>query len=138
MFKVLKDSDLRNRAAYTIILIFFIIIAFLYKSTAWKLFSVGLIISALAYLVFSFLVSKKLASISNAPDFECIKKRLVTWEKIISFVPITIILYVGAIYSLVYPGAFLPGYISVILLVLPAGCILSEYISKLEAGKKDN
>ncbi len=99
-------------AMYFVLVAFFAVIAITFEQLPWKLFSVGIVFCALIAIPIRILVLKKLSS-------DVSLRKLKFWDDVISVVPMGVVFYSGAIYSLINPGTFLAFHTCVILLVMP-------------------
>lgn len=95
--------------SYFIILVAFSLVAITYDNLNWKVLSVALVLCAVIGLIFKMIIKSK---IKNNPRVEEI-------DKLVGIIPIGIVFYGAAIYSLLNQGEFLPVHTSIMLLVIP-------------------
>lgn len=137
MFKISERTSLiLHISSYIIILFFFSFFGFMAKMIEWKLLSFGLVLCALIGLVYRFVFIRRfIKNESHSTDFELKKEQMLFAEKILGIVPIGIVFFIAAIYSIVNQGEFLSMRTSVMLLVLPP---LSAFIQIRSRKKSAN
>lgn len=122
MFKISERTSVKlHIASYAIILLAFSVIGLTMKLIAWKLLSFGLVLCALIGLVYRFVIIRNfMKSESSSPDFEQKKEQILFTEKVLGIVPIGIVFFIAAIYSIINQGEFLPMSTSIIFLAGPS------------------
>lgn len=128
MLSVLKH-ELLSILGYSASLAVFSYVIFSYPAVEWKLFAGGMVLCSIL-CISNFIISKIILTryeSESSPRLESITKVMAFRSQFFAIVPMGIVFYISAIFSLVSPSSFLATHTCIILLLAPLPGLYSVY-----------